>query len=352
MYGTCHSLDPKGCIIMRPKIISTALLICLFVAPAAQAAYYPGHHPGPAPRPIFSPYRRPGYRHYPVYRSYRHSSNNDIWISLGAGLLIGSLISGMNRTAQYSPYASITDPAVQRNNYSYSQSFEGEREISLIRSRAAENAKTESRRASGIASEHGSEQAAYLLAKAWEGEGRKTVLDSSAGLQVLKVTGFYDGSLIKYTFLPESRKVYVRISVPDYLVSVEESSYYTGSTLRPETAQLRDEDSRMPLLRSYSNAPVVLPEKSVMLRHAGFGLEGSFRSPAGHLVIGEVGKGTAAYYAGIRPGDALISVDVYDTRNFDAVWFDNYISERHRSCSMIVLLILRKGTEKRIEIQL
>ena len=70
------------------------------------------------------------------------------------------------------------------------------------------------------------------------------------------------------------------------------------------------------------------------------------------MIIREVGKGTAAYYAGIRPGDVLLKVDVYETRNFDHAWFSDYISNRHQSRSLIMLSISRNGIEKSFEIQL
>lgn len=346
---------------MRSKIVSIALLVCLSAVPAAQAAPHPGprpgHFPGPPPRPIYGPYHRPyyrpGYYHYPGYRSYRYYSNNDIWISIGAGLLIGSLISNMNRTPQYSPPVTGTYPGTGRESYSYSNSYDREREIGLIRSRAGEKARAEASRAAKMASEHGSEQAAALLTGAWEGEGRRTFLDASTGLQVLKVTGFYDSSQITYTFLPENRKVYVRISVPDYSISAEENDYYTRAVDRPASTQPSEGiRNKVPALPNYTNASMAMQQQDGTLRSAGFGFDRSARSSSGHLVIGEVAKGTAAYYAGIRPGDVLLSVDVYETRNFDPAWFDNYISERQRSGAMITLSISRKGTEKKLEIQL
>jgi C-terminal processing protease CtpA/Prc len=97
---------------------------------------------------------------------------------------------------------------------------------------------------------------------------------------------------------------------------------------------------------------MIVSDQGGILQYAGFELERTMRSPSGHMIIREVGKGTAAYYAGIRPGDVLLKVDVYETRNFDPVWFIDYISNRHQSRSLITLSISRNGAEKRFEIQL
>ena len=349
------ALLQRGVLKMKSRIISIAVMICLFAVPAAQAAPYsghrPGHHPGPPPRPIFRPYFRPGYYDYPRYRNYRYYNNNDIWISLGAGLLIGAMVSNMNRTPQYSPSANAPFSNPSRNDYSYSNSYERERQISDIKTRISENAKTEVDRASKMASEFGAEQAAALIAKTWDGEGKRTNIDKRSGLQVLKVTGFYDGSQISYTFLPENRKVYVRISVPEYSLSAEESAYYSGPAGQAIPAP-SEGVRQVPVAPSYTPAAMIVSDQGGILQYAGFELERTMRSPSGHMIIREVGKGTAAYYAGIRPGDVLLKVDVYETRNFDPVWFIDYISNRHQSRSLITLSISRNGAEKRFEIQL
>ena len=345
----------RGVLNMKSRIISIAVMLCLLAVPTAQAAPYPGHrpghHPGPPLRPIFRPYYRPGYYNYPRYRNYRYYNNNDIWISLGAGLLIGTMISNMNRAPQYSPSANVPYSGPVINDYSYSNSYERERQISDIKTRISENAKTEADRASKMASEFGAEQAAALIAKTWDGEGKRTNIDKRSGLQVLKVTGFYDGSQISYTFLPENRKVYVRISVPEYSLSAEESAYYSGPAGQAIPAP-SEGVRQVPVVPSYTPAAMIVSDQGGTLQHAGFELERTMRSPSGHMIIREVGKGTAAYYAGIRPGDVLLKVDVYETRNFDPAWFSDYISNRHQSRSLITLSISRNGTEKRFEIQL
>lgn len=340
---------------MRSRIISIAVMICLFAVPAAQAAPYPrhrpGHYPVPAPRPIFRPYYRPGYYNYPRYGSYRHYSNNDIWISVGAGLLIGTIISNMNRSPDYYPPAGNTYPSTSRNGHSYSNSYERERVINEIKIRISENARSEVGRASKMASELGAEQAAVLLARSWEADGKRTNIDGRSGLYVLKVTGFYDGSQMSYTFLPENRKVFVRISVPDYSLSVEEGDYYSGSS--DKSAQAPSEGVRLvPTVPNYTPAAVTVSDQGGTLQSAGFEIERSVRSNSGHMIIREVGKGTAAYYAGIRQGDVLLKVDVYETRNFDSAWFSEYIYDRRQSKSLVTLSISRNGAEKKFEIQL
>lgn len=345
---------------MRSRIISIAVLICLLLAPVAQAAprhsRKPGHHPGPPPGPIFSPYHKPSYRPYyrPVYYRYpryRNYNNNDIWISVGAGLLIGSIISNMNRTPDYYPPAGNTYPSTGRDDYSYSNSYERERLISEIKVRISENARSEVVRASKIASEFGAEKAAVLLARDWDSEGKRTNIDGRSGLYVLKVTGFYDGSQMSYTFLPENRKVFVRISVPDYSLSVEESDYYSGSAGKAASAP-SEGVRQVPVVPNYTSVAVTVSDRGGTLQAAGFEIERSVRSNSGHMIIRDVGKGTAAYYAGIRQGDVLLKVDVYETRNFDSAWFSGYIYSRSQSKSLVTLSISRNGSEKKFEIQL
>ncbi len=349
------ALLQRGVLKMKSRLISIAVMICMFAVPAAQAAphpgHRPGHHPGPSPRPIFRPYYRPGYYNYPRYRSYRYYNNNDIWVSLGAGLLIGTMISNMNRAPHYSPSANVPFSSQSRNDYSYSNSYEREREISDIKARISQNAKTEASRASKMASEFGAEQAAALLAKTWDGEGKRTNIDGRSGLLVLKVDGFYDGSQISYTFLPENRKVYARISVPEYSLAAEESDYYSGPAGKAAPAP-SEGVRQVSVVPNYTPTAMTVSDKGSILQYAGFELERSMRSPSGHMIIREVGKGTAAYYAGIRPGDVLLKVDVYETRNFDPAWFSDYISNRHQSRSLITLSVSRNGAEKRFEIQL
>lgn len=338
-------------------------MVCLLAAPVAQGAprhsNKPGHHPGPPPEPIFRPYHKPSYRpyyrpvyySYPRYRSYRNYNNNDIWISVGAGLLIGTIISNMTRTPDYYPPSGNTYPDTGRDDYSYSNSYESERVISEIKIRISENARSEVGRASKMASEFGAEQAAVLLARDWESEGKRTNIDGRSGLYVVKVTGFYDGSQITYTYLPENRKVFVRISVPDYSLSVEESDYYSGSA--GKAAQTPSEGVRqVPVVPNYTPAVVTVSAQGGTLQSAGFEIERSARSNSGHMIISEVGKGTAAYYAGIRQGDILLKVDVYETRDFDSAWFSDYIYNRRQSKSLITLSISRNGAEKKFEIQL
>ena len=341
----------------------------MFAAPAAQAAPHPGpkpgHHPGPQPRPISRPYHRPYYRpyyrpgyyqyprysHYKNYRNYRNYSNNDIWISIGAGLLIGSIISNMNREPQYYPPAREPYPGTDRDNYSYSESYEREQQISEIRSIISQNAKTEAARASRMAAELGTDQAAATLARAWENEGKRVTLDGRSGLEVLKVSGFYDGSQMTYTFLPENRKVYVKISVPEFSISAEESEYYAvPSGQSPAYSSWEGSGQGAGIPNSTPSASVSGPGSAI--KYAGFELQRNTRSPSGHLIIGEVAKGTAAYYAGIRQGDLLLSADQYDSRNFDAAWFNEYISDKYSSRAMIRLQISRNGVEKKIEIRL
>ncbi|MDD4159487.1 MAG: PDZ domain-containing protein [Synergistaceae bacterium] len=352
---------------MKLKIVSMTIILCMLAVPAANAAPHPvrrpDHPPGPPPRPIFRPYHRPmhtpnfprdayypRYRSYGNYRRYRSHSSNDIWISIGAGLLLGTIISNMNRDTQYSPPSEAPYSAPGRNDYySYTDSYEREREKDQINEEIRTAAKAEAVRASQMVSEMGLEPAAEIIAKDWEKEGKRAVIDARSGLHVLRVTGFDDGGQMSYTFLPENRKVYVRISVPEYSLSAEESDSYSMTALR----QVSSVESRPSLpAQNYTSAAKTLPGTGAGMQQTGFDIERSKRSSSGHMIIREVSRGTAAYYAGIRPGDVLLKVNAYDSRNFDPGWFSEYISNKYKSRSLIILSISRKGTEKRVEIQL
>ena len=176
------------------KIISIALLVCLSAVPAAQAApsrTQTGTFPRPAPTGCLTGRNRafPGPAPSPKadlqtisqvtmphgvipirMQNYRYYRSNDIWVSLGP-VVLGSIISSANRAPQYSP---VTGTGRGSGSYSYSGSYDREYDISLIRSVQVRQRLRQAGREDGIG--YGP-LGQPLLAKSWEGEGRKTALD-------------------------------------------------------------------------------------------------------------------------------------------------------------------------------
>ncbi len=76
------------------------------------------------------------------------------------------------------------------------------------------------------------------------------------------------------------------------------------------------------------------------------------RDPQGRLLIKDVVKGTAVFYAGVLPGDTLVMIDTYDTKNFDIARVDSYLQNRAEAKAKVKITVSQKGEKKTIEIQL
>ena len=55
------------------------------------------------------------------------------------------------------------------------------------------------------------------------------------------------------------------------------------------------------------------PQPVPFKNYLGLELRRTLRT-GGRLLIKDVAKGTAAFYAGIMPGDSLVMIDTYDTK--------------------------------------
>ena len=52
------------------------------------------------------------------------------------------------------------------------------------------------------------------------------------------------------------------------------------------------------------------------------------------------------------PGDTLVMIDTYDTKNFDIARVDSYLKSRADIKAKVKITVSRKGEQKTIEIQL
>lgn len=278
---------------MKLRIIAVFLMLSLCFAPMAQA----GPHPGPPP---------PNPHHH--HNGHYYYDDEDILIGCGVGLLLGAIVSGSNNA---------------QNSTQAQQQREYEQKVRDITAKAKENAQYETDHAVELIARNGLEVAIDLLTRSWENEGKRTFLEDRNGAKILKVSGFEQNVRIEYAFHQESEKVSVRVTAPDYSVSEENSAYYSEP------------------------APV-----SSVKQFVGFELSENMRDAAGHLLIQEVAKGTAAAFAGISQGDALIKFDNYDTKDYDVARVNSYINNRARSKSMLKITFSHRGARKTVEIQL
>lgn len=258
---------------MKMRMVSITLILSLLFVPIAQAesqnpgphpGQAPQYHPGPSPknnpgpasqyRPGSAPQYRPGsvpkyrpgsdpqyrtgqysntypgtifrqvsrgwYPPRPRYYNYsRRDDNKDIFIALGVAIVLGSIVSNINSSSGYSRDSSTT--------YNDSKDDLGYREKQEIKNSIRDQAENEAERASSLVTERGIGEAISIIRNSWEDEGRRTSFEDRSGIAVIKISGFNDGAQITYSFYPENRKVFVKISVPQYSVSEEASEYYT-----------------------------------------------------------------------------------------------------------------------------
>jgi hypothetical protein len=268
---------------MNKYIRVTALFLILLIAPFQSAYAYTQHH------------------------SYS-SSHTEVWVdATGLAVLLATLAAGNSNND--------AEAAKQQAQY--------EQKVREIREHAKESSRKEMEHALELIFERGVPGAVEMLARSWEGEGKKTFLDDRNGVAVLKISGFEENIRLEYTIRQESKKISVRVTAPDHSVTEESSAYY--------------------------KEPVPIPPSKSYL---GFELEEFLRDPQGRLIIKDVVKGTAVFYAGILPGDTLLKIDTYDTKNFDIARVDSYLENRSGVKAKVSITVSQKGEQKAIEIQL
>lgn len=268
---------------MKKYVKFTALFLILLITPIRTAYAYTEHH------------------------SYS-SSHTEVWVdATGLAVLLATIAAGNSNN----------DAEAAKQQAAYEQ------KVREIRRHAKESSIKEMEHAVDLIFERGVPGAIELLVRSWEGEGKKTFLDDRNGVAVLKISGFEENIRLEYTIRQESKKITVRVTAPDHLVSEESSTYY--------------------------KEPVPLPPSKSYL---GFDLEEFLRDPQGRLLIKDVVKGTAVFYAGVLPGDTLVMIDTYDTKNFDIARVDSYLENRSEVKAKVKITVSQKGEQKSIEIQL
>lgn len=247
---------------------------------------------------------------YSEHHSYS-SSHTEVWVdATGLAVLLATLAAGNINNNE-------TEAAKQQAQAAYEQ------KVRVIREHAKESTRKEMEHAVELIFERGVPGTVELLVRSWEGEGKKTFLDDRNGVTVLKVSAFEENIRLEYTIRQESKKISVRVTAPDYSVSEESSTYYK-------------EHEPLPPSRSY----------------LGFELEEFFRDPQGRLLVKDVVNGTAVFYAGVLPGDSLVMIDTYDTKNFDIARLNSYLVNRSETKAKVKITVSQKGEQKIIEIQL
>ena len=274
---------------MKRCVRITALFMIFSIAPLPSANAYPGPPPG---------------HHYKSYSS----SHTEVWVdATGLAVLLATLAAGNgNNEAETSKQQAAYDQKIRE-----------------IKEHARESSKKEMDHAGDLIFERGVPAAVELLTKSWESEGKKTFLDDRNGVSVLKVSGFEENVRLEYTIRKESKKISVRVTAPDYAVSEESGMYY-----------------KEPLPVSPSR------------KHIGLEFEEMLRDPRGRLLIKDVAKGTALFYAGVVQGDTLVRIDSYDTKDFDIERLSSYLGNRAAVKATVKITVSQKGELKVIDVQL
>ncbi len=276
---------------MKRYVRITALFIIFSFVPIPLASAYPSPQPYPHHR----------------YQSYSSSHTGVYMDATGLAVLLATLAAGNGNNE--------ADTAKQQAEY--------EQKFREIKERARESSKKEMDHAQDLIFERGVPGAVALITRSWESEGKKTFLDDRNGVSVLKVSGFEENIRLEYTIRQESKKISVRVTAPDYSVSEESSTYY-----------------KEPLPVSSSR------------KYIGLEFEDMSRDPQGRLLIMDVAKGTAAFYSGVMPGDALVKIDVYDTKDFGLGRLSSYLENRAALKALVKITVSQKGQQKVVDIQL
>jgi len=208
-------------------------------------------------------------------------------------------------------------------------------DINVLTGQIRDYANKEAKYASDMIAENGLYQAINIIDTSWRNKGYGTSYSDNYKMPVLKVSGFSDESQIIYTFLQSNKMVFVKVLVPAYSVSYEGSAYFN------EPRQVYQQGYAVPQ-----------PAISSVLQLAGFELATNRRSASGYMLVNKVANGTAVFYAGMRRGDVLLKIDVYDTKNFEVGWINSYITDKYRSRALLKVRFLHGGKVRTADIKI
>ena len=297
-------------IALKKRAIAVLMILVMIFVPAAAFAAPPGPPPPPngggcrpgPPGPPPSPFHR--------HDEYRH--DNDDWDHVAAGLgiaiLLGTLIYNSSR------HAAPQQPSVTP---------EQQKKADDARALARQNADAELQRAVALTASHDVAETLDMLDKRWRDDGRTTSIDAGSPVSALKVTGFVDSIVIDYIFDSAKATATVRVTSPNYQVSEESSGQYH-----------------------------VKPPLSSLQKNLGFDLADKYRSASGGIEIRGIVPDSQAAKAGIKEGDLLLKVDVYDVKNFDCGRISAYIEGRAERKAAVRLLISHQGKTRQVTAQL
>lgn len=276
----------------------TAIAICLALSVAVSAAPLEAYCP-PGPH-----HHRPPRPHYYYDYGYYYDSYNDVALSCGIGILLGTMAANNNAAEQ-------------------AKQQEKAKKVEAVRERCKDAVYTETQHVSELIQGTGLVNTLDFLQKYWNAKTMRTFMEDRNNVAVLTITGFDDNVKVEYTFMKEYKEVTVKASSAEYKISEEKKAYY-----------------KEPEPRSELNAAL------------GMDVSNDLRSPSGYLAAQNVVEGTAAAFAGIAPGDAIIKIDEYDTKNIDAARIIAYISARAKAKAALKITFMHEGKKKTAEIQL
>lgn len=322
------------------KMIALCLIISLSAIPAAQAWPHgpggpgrPGGGPGPRPGMRGGPDRfgprpeprhggRPGHwgpgprhgycpdRWGPGPRHYRHSYHNDDWWWIPGGIILGGLIlDGMNNSS--------TNDAARLEELKAR-----DKKTQEIKSYCADTVQKELGHAADNIAQVGLPAYLEQMRRYWETKGMPPFLDDRPNIAILTVSGLKDNVKLEYTVLKDFKELTVRATNAEYQISEERKTYYKDPLPVASTRKYLGVDL----------APV--------------------RDGKGNAVAGEVAPGTAAAYAGISPGDAIVRIDAYQTSALGADRINAYVEHRAQAHSLLKITFMHLGKPKTVEIQL
>ncbi len=274
----------------------------------ARPGIRPGHMPPPPPPP----------RYYHRHRRHWH----DGWFigGLGLGLIIGALA----------------------NSNSSSNERDYTRRAEEVRRAARETAEQQSRHVTEIIERIGAQPALYELNEYWQAQGQTTALDTSDPVRSLKVSGFQDGLTIVYRLDRAREDATVTVTAPAYSVSESVTERYKEPLAELSPA------SPIRAVKA-GGSPAALNEA---FKRLGFMLAEEARTPQGCLIIQSVVPATAAAYAGVTKGAALLEIDGSSTAQVSVEQLCSFINRRAASDAVVQITVSENGREKTVRLQL
>ena len=288
---------------VRGRIAVRPCRPCNRVIPATEHfhSYRPGHV-----RRIYC-HHYPYYR--PYYRDYYYGYYDDVAIAGGIGLLLGAVIA--------------------QNNSEYERKQEEEaREAAKAKQRAYDECvmavNTELEHVLKLINDTTLDDTLAFIRDYWDHKGAETFLDNRTNIAKLSILSPRDNAKVEYSVMKKFREVTVKASDMKYGVSYEKKSYYNEK-----------------------------PEQTPLADAFGIVMEDTRRDRYGCITAIAVTHGTPASFAGIKPGDSIIKIDTYDTRQLRTEQVLAYAKRKTEERAVVTITYTSAGGEKKtVEIHL